>query len=166
MIVGLALTLIVVGCGDGWLQNREGDEAILVAPAVAARTVVDSVVPIPAALERFRAELPGVTTLRGGADSVEGLVLEVARLLEQSDTLGFEGITINAAEFAYLYYESTPLARPPYEMPPALMWFQLQQANRTGVFRLMREFAGREMGVVQAACDTPSEPQGESRIHA
>jgi hypothetical protein len=157
--VSLSLTIACAGCGTDGLEGREAVRSERAPP------VVDSILPIPVALERFRADIAEVPTgLRGGAESAEALVRELVRLIEADDTLGFEAIALDRAEFAYLYYESTPLARPPYELPPALAWFQLQQGNRTSVLRLLRELGGRPLGYAGLVCDRPSLEQGENRI--
>jgi hypothetical protein len=157
--VSLSLTIACAACGTDGLEGREAVRSET-APAV-----VDSILPIPVALARFRADIPEVPTgLRGGAESAEALVSELVRLIEADDTLGFEAIAFDRAEFAYLYYESSPLARPPYELPPALAWFQLQQGNRTSVLRLLRELGGRPLGYAGLVCDRPSLEQGENRI--
>src|SRR5690606_37536675 len=90
-----------------------------------AAAVVDSIIPIPVALERFRADIDRLPTdLIGGTGSIEALTRRVVELLAASDTSGFEAIALDRAEFAYLYYEDSPLAQPPYELPPELTWFR------------------------------------------
>src|SRR5690606_29048240 len=104
------------------------------------------------------------TDLIGGTGSIEALTRRVVELLAASDTSGFEAIALDRAEFAYLYYEDSPLAQPPYELPPELTWFRQQQASRTGVLRALREFGGRALRPVDAACDSGPAVQGENRI--
>ena len=128
-------------------------------------TVVDSVLPMPVMLERFRADIPvAPDSLRNGASSPEALVGEVLRRVEASDTLGLERLAVDRAEFAYLYYESSPLSRPPYELPPAVMWFRQQQENRIGALRLLRELGGRPLGPWVLVCEEAPVTQGENRV--
>ena len=160
----LALALWAVGCGSDRREGRGVEEAVAAA-AAPAPTVVDSVVPIGEALARFRADVGEVPTgHRGGADSPEALARETMRLLAAADTSAFAALTVDRAEFAWLYYESSPLAKPPYELPPALMWFQLQQGNRIGLFRLLRELGGRRLEYERLVCDRHPVVQGENRL--
>lgn len=156
--LGLGMgVLLLAGCAPDAADGREPREDRPVA-------VIDSVIPIDEALARFRADLPPPGGFSGGAGSAEALVRRIADLLAAHDTAGFEALALNQAEFAYLYYELNPLAAPPYELPPALMWFQLQQQNRTGVFRMLREFGGREFSEVELVCEREARDEGENRV--
>jgi hypothetical protein len=135
-------------------------------PAVAARPqVVDSILPIPELLRRFRADLgPDPQRLAGGAESREALVRRFARAVETLDTAAVRELVLSRREFAYLYYPETPLARPPYEAPPALLWFQISEGSNKGVTRLLRRLGGRPLGVVDHACAATPERQGPNRL--
>lgn len=127
--------------------------------------VVDSAVPAAVALARFQAGVPNrPQSLSGGRDSREALVSEVVRALAQQDTMALEPIALNRAEFAYLYFPTAPIAAPPYELPPALAWFQAEEANRKGVFRALREYGGKEWKLQSTHCPAPAKPQGQNRI--
>ena len=125
--------------------------------------VVDSVVPIPEALDRFRADVEKPAGLHGPA-SLDTLLREMIAALRQSDTLAFERLAVNRAEWAWLYYPTTAISKPPYELPPALAWFQLREANRKGVFRALREFGGRTLQFEGYACPAEATTEGENRI--
>jgi hypothetical protein len=126
--------------------------------------VVDSVVPIEIALERFRKDLPQPAGLSGGATHRDTLVRHVIDALRDSDTAAFERLAVNRAEWAWLYYPTNILARPPYELPPALAWFQLQETNRKGVFRALRELGGRGLDYRGYTCNASPGVEGENRI--
>lgn len=155
--LGIALLLLLTGCG---LDEADGRQS----GSIESAAVIDSVIPIDEALSRFRAHLPRPEGFSGGADSPEALVRRIADLLAAQDTAGFESLALDQAEFAYFYYESNPLAAPPYELPPALMWFQLQQQNRSGVFRMLRELGGREFSEVELLCEQEPRQEGENRV--
>jgi len=125
--------------------------------------VVDSVIPIPVALERFRQDLREPAGLHG-PENRDALVSQVVDALRNSDTLAFERLAVNRAEWAWLYYPTNQLAEPPYELPPALAWFQLQETNRTGVFRALREFGGRPLRFDGYECAAEPTVEGENRI--
>lgn len=136
------------------------------AAAVSSSTgYVDSAMPIEEALRRFRRDLPEPSGLRGGATSKEKLVQAFVRALEARDTSALRRMTLTAAEFAWLYYPWSRLSRPPYELPPALMWFQLQGESEKGASRLLGERAGASLGYVGHSC-APPRAEGENRIHA
>src|SRR5690606_35569580 len=98
------------------------------APPPAA--VVDSVLRMEVALERFRSGLPEPERLESGASDMETLVRRVVDALVRNDTLVFERLAVNRAEIAWLYFPTTRVAQPPYELPPALAWFQMQTRSR------------------------------------
>src|SRR5262245_9032664 len=91
--------------GAGLLAGCEGKPAQLAASAPAAPTrVVDSVLPREVEIARFRAGLPPVASLSGGASSREALIRRFVTALETSDTAGLRNLLMSRAEFAWLYY--------------------------------------------------------------
>ena len=126
---------------------------------------IDSAVPIDEALRRFRQDLPKQEALRGGLVSREKLVREFVHALEVQDTAALRRMVLSAAEFAWLYYPSSPLSRPPYELAPALMWFQLQGESERGASRLLTERSGRPLQYIDHACSAPR-VEGRNRIHS
>lgn len=132
------------------------------APAHAA--VVDSVLPMEVALERFRSGLAEPERLESGAKDMDTLVRHMVDALATSDTLAFERLAVDRAEFAWLYYPTTTVALPPYELPPALAWFQMQQRSRRGVFRALAAYGGVPLEYVGYRCDATPRVEGENRI--
>lgn len=126
---------------------------------------VDSAIPIDEALRRFRRDLPQAETLRGGFAGRERLVRGFVRALETRDTAALRRMVLKADEFAWLYYPSSPLSRPPYELAPALMWFQLQGESEKGASRLFAERAGSPLRYVDHVC-APARTEGKNRIHS
>lgn len=125
---------------------------------------VDSALPADEALRRFRADLHEKSdSLIGGFTSREALVRELLHALERGDTLALEPLVISRAEFAFLYYPTSPLSKPPYELSPSLMWFQLQESNRSAAFALLARRGGAPLGYVGHAC-ARSEHHGENTI--
>ena len=130
-----------------------------------AATVVDSAVPSDVALTRFRAGLGAPpATLHGARPSREVLLADVVRALAESDTAAFEPIAMDRAEFAYLYYPGSPMAREPYELPPGLAWMQIQEANRRSVFRSLGSFGGKDWRFLGYRCAPNPLIQGRNRI--
>lgn len=126
--------------------------------------VVDSVIPMDVAMDRFRAGLEEPSKLRGNLTSRDALVKEFVRALEESDTMALEQIAVNRAEWAWLYYPTNALFKPPYELPPALAWFQLQQADRKGALRALRELGGHRIDVKGYVCDPEPTLEGDNKV--
>lgn len=166
-IVWLWILLTLVGCGrsdDKPLEAKSEGPHKATSLAV-ARGYVDSALPIEEALRRFRSNLPEPKRLSGGFQSREKLVRAFVAALETRDTSALGRMAIGAAEFAWFYYPSSPLSRPPYELPPALVWFQQQGESEKGAARLLAERAGSALGYVGHTC-APARVEGENHIHS
>lgn len=162
-IEGAVIVLgFLAGCGPTDLEggSQSGQPA-----EIPATAVVDSALPIDVMLERFRADLPEETTaFEAGHESPEALVREMLDLLTTADTTGFERLAINRGEFAWLVYPASPMSRPPYELPPALMWFRAQQENRIGVLRMLRDLGDREYPSFALRCPAEPASEGDNRM--
>src|SRR5262245_8118588 len=157
--VALALGLLTAACDKGAPPPAE------TAPAAAAPSgVVDSVFPMEVMLARFREGVPEPKGLTSGAGSRDALVRGVIDALETSDTLRFEKLAVSLPEYAWLYFPTTKEARPPYELPPALAWFRVQEANRQGVFRALRELGGKKLDFQGYVCDPEPTLEGDNKI--
>jgi hypothetical protein len=143
---------LLVGCGGSGERTR-------------TETVIDSVVPREEALRRFREGLPPVDTLAGGAASRDALVEAFVVALERLDTAALRPLVLTVAEFAWLYYPTTPMGLPPYDLSPALMWFQMEGRSRQGIAAALAQRGGRPLAIVGHHCDGPSE-EGDNRIWA
>lgn len=126
--------------------------------------VTDSAIPIEESLRRFRTPLMEPRALRGGFSSREALVRGFVRALETSDTAALRRMVMSKEEFAWFYYPSSPQSRPPYELPPDLMWFQMQGQSERGASLLLAEPAGASFGYVAHRCPS-SRTEGENRLH-
>ncbi len=159
LLAGLAGTLALSGCET----DREGAGT----PEAAARTPVhvDSTFPIEEEIRRFRVGMTPVHDLAsGGMPSREALVEALLRRLEAADTVGVASLALTRTEFAYLYYPYTIYTAPPYELSPALVWFQLQNRSSRGVGRLLQRYAGETLHDTGHRCPDEGEPWGEGHI--
>jgi hypothetical protein len=154
---GLAVMLTAVvmgnGCGDREARAESG-----------RATVVDSAVPIEVALERFRRDLVRPAGLTGGAGSREALVRRFVSALESSDTAALREMVLQRNEFAWLYYPTTAFARAPYELPPGLLWLQMQGRTEKGASLLLSERAGTPLGYLEHECASDRR-EGDNSIH-
>ena len=115
-------------------------------------------------LAEFRAGMPPVAALDGGAASADSLVARWVRALERRDAAAFAPMLLSRAEFAWLYYETHPLARPPYDLSPAEMWFQQSGNSAKGLREVLEKRGGRPLEYLGFHCDAAA-IHGENRFH-
>lgn len=176
VIVGLLLSGSVAACNPSEREPRSdiaastpavGTLAVVPAePTVRPASViqVDSVLSREEALRRFRAGVGAPPEgLAPAFHSREALVRQLVDVIERADTLGLVPLVLTRAEFAYLYYPTNPLSRPPYDLTPALMWFRLQGSNRRAALALMRVRGGTSLGYESHEC-TRSAREGANTI--
>lgn len=133
-------------------------------PAARSAVVVDSIFPPEEAMRRFRAGLPEVDSLSGGAASRDELVRRFVRAVEKQDTSELRTLLLNRAEFAYLYFPTSRFARPPLRTDPALLWFQMQMNSEKGIVRLLRRKGGTDAGFRGHTCEDAPVVEGENRL--
>jgi hypothetical protein len=133
-------------------------------PAMLASSVVDSILPAEAELERFQSGLSRPDSLAAGAPSREALVRQFIAALEAGDTLALDALALSRAEFAYLYYPASQYTRDPYRMSPALLWFIMGESGHKGSRRALRRFGGREFGYAGHRCDPELGREGENLL--
>jgi hypothetical protein len=162
--VWLAAALLVgaAACRADAPAEGEGSGASP-APAAEAGLVVDSVRPIAEEVRRFQAEF-GTTERLEGFLSRDALVERFVAAVESADTAALGALPLTAAEFGSLYYPHTRFTAPPYELAPALLWFQTQNSQSRGATRLLRRFAGAPIGHLGYACEPEPEAQGPNRV--
>ena len=61
-------------------------------------------------------------------------------------------MVLNRAEFAYLYYPSSPYTRPPTVQEAPLSWFLLVQNSQKGITRVFDRLGGQETKYVGYHC--------------
>ncbi len=129
-----------------------------------AQRVVDSLVTREVALERFRKPLAETDSLRGGAATRDELVRAYLEALGDRDTAAFDRLSLTKAEFAYLYYPTSPQALPPYDLEPELMWFMLFERSNQGVRRALRLYGGQRMRWLGTDCGDAGSAEGRNTV--
>lgn len=129
-----------------------------------ARRVVDSLVSREVALERFRTPLAETDSLTGGAATRDELVRAYLGALGDRDTAAFDRLSLTKAEFAYLYYPTSPQALPPYNLEPELMWFLLFERSNQGVRRALRLYGGQRMVLLGTDCGDAGSAEGRNTV--
>ena len=155
--------LLAIGAG-GACSGGESARALARANAPSAG-VVDSALPIPELLARFRtatADTPA--TLAGGATSPERLARALLTALTQRDTGTVRALVMSRGEFAWLYYPHTKFTTPPYELGPDLAWIPLVAASDKGAGRLLERFGGRRLRFDALTCPDRATSEGPNTI--
>ena len=157
--------LVSQGC-DSVPDSRAADGAT---PNSATREatrpgVVDSVFPPEEAMRRFRENLPVVSALKNAEPTRDSLVRRFVRAVERSDTTALRRMVMTRAEFAHLYFPTSPHARPPAQQPPALVWFLHTQNSEKGVSRALDRYGGRPIGVRGYTCASPARVEAGNTI--
>jgi hypothetical protein len=146
---------------DSVAGGRAADEPPLGDPTPG---IVDSVFPPAEAMRRFRENLPVPSTLENAERSRDSLVHRFVRAVERRDSIALRAMVMSRAEFAYLYYPTSPHARPPTQQPPALVWFLHTQNSEKGVGRVLDRFGGRRMRVRGHTCAEPPRVEAKNLI--
>ena len=133
-------------------------------PASAGR-VVDSALPRGEALRRFRERLTPVESLTGGTKSGDELVAAYLAALAAVDSAALVRLGVTQAEFAWLYYPTTPMGRPPYDLEPGLMWFFQAQRSERGLSKALQLYGGRPMSLVDYDCGVEASHEGENMVY-
>jgi len=116
-------------------------------------------------LARFRADLPMVGALQGGAATRDALVGEVVAAFASRDTVALRNLVLSRAEYGWLYYPTTPQGRPPYDLDPATLWLTLSAQSERGAARALEHLAGRSVVFLGSSCDSVSSREGENTIY-
>ena len=118
-------------------------------------------------MRRFVADLlTRPTQLQGGRASLDSLARDFLSALEAVDTLALERMLLDRAEFAYLYYETSALSRPPYSLSPEMMWFQMEAHSGQGKVKLLRKLGGAPVQYSGVSCADEPMPAGANRIYS
>lgn len=130
-----------------------------------AKVTVDSALSTAERLARFRATVADhPDTLRRASRSLEDLANRWATAVEKRDTAALNAMVMDRAEFAWLFYPTTRLAHPPYEMPPALLWEQVLANSDDGAKKLLDRFGGRALVVRSVRCPAPADTEGTNLV--
>lgn len=117
-------------------------------------------------MRRFTADIvERPERLSNGHGSIDALAGAFVRSLAAGDTAKLHALRLSRAEFAFLYFETTPVSRPPYALSPGLLWFQMDSRSTRGATRLLEEFSEAQLRYRGVRCSGPVQVQGRNRIH-
>ncbi|MEO7998138.1 MAG: hypothetical protein ABI852_11870 [Gemmatimonadaceae bacterium] len=152
----LCATSFSVACSR---DNAKGAVESSAAPKPSA-SAIDSALPREVELERFRAGLGAeVTELSNGFGSRDSLMDAFLKRLAARDTARLGELGLTKAEFAWIYYPSSPMGKPPYDLSPGLMYFQFDGNNRKGFVHLLEDRGGKDLKVVGYSCAAPEKQE-------
>ena len=127
---------------------------------------IDSILPMPEYLRRFREGLIAPVGFEGGAATREALARRFLTALAARDTAAIGGLLVSRAEFGWLVFPAHLYARPPYELDPAIFWMQLGGASRKGLQRALAGYGGKRLSFLALHCqrDTLQLKEGPGRL--
>jgi hypothetical protein len=135
------------------------------ADSASAGRVVDSALPREEALRRFREKLPVVDSLAGGTKTRDQLVAAYLQALAAADTAALLRLVVTRAEFAWLYYPTTPMGKPPYDLEPGLMWFLHTERSDEGLSKALQLYGGKPMTLVDYDCGREGSHEGKNIVY-
>ncbi|MEX2466075.1 MAG: hypothetical protein WD995_04150 [Gemmatimonadota bacterium] len=161
----LRLTLLILTIGLIPLAAcHAGDESLEDAVAESGK-VVDSIFPIEEQIRRFQSMVADTpTTFSGGASSRDGLVEAFLSAVRARDAEALADLTLDQAEYAFLYYPYSTFAKPPYELPPEILWIQIQNTQSRSLTRLFRQLEERTLDPRGYRCEGEPLQSGPIRI--
>ena len=158
------LPLALLGC-DNRAQAKDAGPGPGAAVAATSGGYVDSAISTAEALRRFRGDLEEIpTSLVRGATTRDALIQGFVRAMEARDTAALRDMVLSRAEFAYLYYPTSKFSRPPYALPPAVLWLLMRENSLKGVRRSLDRRGGQPLGYLGYHCEPQPEPQGENTL--
>lgn len=154
----LLCLLLVAAC-----QDRGPSPAAAPPPPPQAPYTSDSA--RQAELAAFRAGLTPVRNLEGGEPSREALVRRFVAALGAQDTAALRRLQLSRAEFAWLYYPTTPQALPPYDLDSGTLWFTLQAQGSKGLANALGRLGGKAIQFVAERCEGSASREGENTVY-
>lgn len=159
MTLGRVLLISALATACGRENAGPGGSAAAAASADTARPwrkpgdKVDSILPMPEYLRRFRRGLVEPTRLTGGAGSREELARRFLAAVSARDTAAFAALAVSRAEFAWLVFPDHIYSSPPYELDPEIFWMQLTAGSAKGLHRTLERYGGTRLALVALGCD-------------
>ena len=125
----------------------------------------DTIRPRAELLAEFRDGMNQPAALDSGAPSRDLLVEEWVSAVAAADTATVRRLMLSRAEFAWLFYPTTPQGLPPYDLPPALMWNMLTRQSAGGMSYVFRRWSGKAVELEGYDCGAAPAAEGENLIH-
>lgn len=114
---------------------------------------IDSILPMPEYLRRFREGLTQPAEFEGGAASRDALARRFLAAVSARDTAAFRSMVLSRAEFAWLVFPHHIYAAPPYDLDPAIFWMQLTAGSAKGLGRTLERLGGKALVFQSVDCE-------------
>lgn len=167
----IGIMLVLAGACSRADGGRTGTSAAATAPDTARPwrkpgDTIDSILPMPEYLRRFRQGLTEPTRLTGGAASRNELARRFLAAVSARDTAALAALAVSRAEFAWLVFPDHIYAGPPYELDPEIFWMQLTAESAKGAHRTLERYGGARLALLALGCrhDTRQLRAGPVRI--
>ncbi|HET9064325.1 MAG TPA: hypothetical protein VFN22_00695 [Gemmatimonadales bacterium] len=121
-------------------------------PGRLAGDAIDSILPMPEYLRRFREGSAEVMALSGEVTSRDTIAARLLRAVAAHDSSAFADLAVSRAEFGWLVFPSHRYSVPPYELDPAIFWLQIQAASERGAARLLEQYGGKTLRFRSVTC--------------
>lgn len=127
---------------------------------------IDSILPMPEYLRRFREGLTQPAEFEGGAPGRAALARRFLAAVSTRDTAAFGSMVLSRAEFAWLVFPHHIYASPPYELDPEIFWMQLTAGSAKGLGRTLERLGGASLAFQGLDCrrDTLQVSGGPIRV--
>jgi len=127
---------------------------------------IDSILPMPEYLRRFREGLAEPARLTGGATSRNELGRRFLAAVSGRDSARFADLVVSRAEFAWLLFPYHLYHDPPYELDPEIFWMQLTAGSAKGLQRTLERYGGTRLALVSVDCERDSRQFGPGPVRA
>jgi hypothetical protein len=127
---------------------------------------IDSILPMPEYLRRFRQGMVEPARLSGGAESRDELARRFLAALSARDASAFADLAVSRAEFAWLVFPHHLYHNPPYELDPDIFWIQLKAGSAEGLGATLQRYGGARLTLLGQSCqrDTVQIKSGPVRV--
>lgn len=168
----LLLVLVLAGACDRADAGRTEPPTTTAAAPDTARPwrkpgdKIDSILPMPEYLRRFRQGLTEPARLTSGAESRDDLARRFLAAVSARDTAAFTDLALSRAEFAWLVFPHHLYHNPPYELDPEIFWMQLTAGSAKGLGTTLARYGGARLTLLRQSCrrDTMQIRSGPVRI--
>lgn len=146
--------LLLLGCLGGCGKGRSSAVAVAdtAHPGRQPGDKIDSILPMPEYLRRFRQGLTEPTRLEGGATTRETLARDFLAAVAAQDSGAIGRLLVSRAEFAWLVFPQHIYSEPPYALDPAIFWMRLGQESDKGLQRTLQLYGTHTLGFRSLQC--------------
>jgi hypothetical protein len=148
----LMLVTLLGACHSARAERSAGPGADAAHPWRQPGDKIDSILPMPVYLERFRDGLKQPTGLTGGPAGRRALATAFLAGVSSSDTASLRGLLLSRAEFAWRFFPEHRYSRPPYELDPEVFWLQLRNESVKGLGRVLQRYGGHPLVLKDLEC--------------